>query len=192
VRAAAELPGHSGLLDLFIRRDQTMKSIYLACIAGAFAFFPAERSSANEEQFLHSLAGQYEGKGQVRLRTNRKPINVTCSFRTSATANSLSLDGKCRGLVVISRSVGAKLTRNGSSYKGTYIGAGSGPATLSGKRRGNALNLTVNWAKELNGDRRAQFSVAKAGKTGLTLTTIDKDPTSGKSVVTSKIVLQRK
>ncbi len=169
-----------------------MKIISMAILAGSLTLMHASQSAAGEEQFLDSLEGQYEGKGQVRLRTNRGPISVTCSFRSTATANSLSLDGRCRGLVVVSRSVGAKLTHNGNSYKGSYIGAGSGPATLAGKRQGNALHLTINWAKEINGDRRAQLSVAKAGASGLTLTTTDKDPASGKPVVTSKIVLQRK
>jgi hypothetical protein len=54
------------------------------------------------------------------------------------------------------------------------------------------LNLTIRWAKEINGDRNAQLSVAKSGSRGLTLTTTDKDPASGKAVVTSKIVLHRK
>lgn len=169
-----------------------MKCISLLILAGGLALAQAPRATAGEEQFLASLKGQYEGKGQVRLRTNRGPINVTCSFGSTATANTLSLDGKCRGLVVVSRAIGAELTRRGSSYKGSYIGAGSGPATLSGKRNGNALNLTIRWAKEINGDRNAQLSVAKSGSRGLTLTTTDEDPASGKAVVTSKIVLHRK
>ena len=110
-----------------------MKCISLLILAGSLALAQAPRATAGEEQFLTSLKGQYEGKGQVRLRTNRGPINVTCSFGSTATANTLSLDGKCRGLVVVSRAIGAELTRRGSSYKGSYIGAGSGPATLSGK-----------------------------------------------------------
>jgi hypothetical protein len=80
---------------------------------------------------------------------------------------------------------------NGSAFEAHYVGAGPGPATLSGKRAGNSLELIINWAKEINGDRQAQLSVAKAGARGLTLTTTDKDPLSGKSVVTSMIVLQR-
>ncbi|UDF29047.1 UNVERIFIED_ORG: hypothetical protein LHK14_16225 [Roseateles sp. XES5] len=169
-----------------------MKCISLAILAGGLALAQAHPATASEEQFLTSLEGQYEGKGHVRLRTNRGPINVTCSFQSTATADTLSLDGTCRGLVVVSRSVDADLTRRGASYTGTYIGAGSGPATLSGKRSGNALNLAIRWAKDINGDRSAQLSLAKSGSRGLTLTTTDKDPVSGKAIVTSKILLHRK
>lgn len=172
-------------------RSRAMKNIILAILAGGALISLIPNASADDAQFLTSLQGRYEGSGKVRLRTNLGPINVICSFRSSATTRSLSLDGKCRGLLVVSRTVGAKLIRNGSAYKGSYVGAGSGPAKLSGKRIGNSLKLIINWATEINGDRRAQLSVAKAGARGLTLTTTDKDPLSGKSVVTSMIVLQR-
>lgn len=169
-----------------------MKNISLAILSAGLTFTQAQLVTASEEQFLSSLKGQYEGKGQVRLRTNRGPISVSCSFRSTATPTALSLDGKCRGLVVVSRTVKAELTTKAGAYKGSYIGAGSGPATLAGRRNGNALNLTIRWAKEINGDRLAQLSVAKTGTRGLTLTTTDSDPASGKAVVTSKIILQRK
>lgn len=169
-----------------------MRPISLAILAGGLALLQIHPASASEEQFLSSLRGQYEGKGQVRLRTNRGPIEVTCRFQSTATSNTLSLNGTCRGLVVVSRAVSAKLARRGSSYSGSYIGAGSGAATLSGNRRGNDLNLTITWAKEINGDRKARLSVAKSGSRGLTLTTTDMDPASGKAVVTSKIVLRRR
>ena len=168
-----------------------MRRIALAVLASGLALMQADKAVASEEQFLSSLEGKYEGKGQVRLRTNRGPITVTCSFRSTATDTTLSLKGKCRGLVVVSRSIDAELARRGSSYKGSYIGAGSGPATLSGKRNGNSLNLTIQWAKEINGDRSAKLSVAKSGSRGLTLTTTDRDPGTGNAVVTSKIVLKR-
>lgn len=159
-----------------------MKNVSLAIFAGGALISFIPNASADDAQFLTSLQGRYEGSGNVRLRTNQDPINVTCS---------LSLNGKCRGLLVVSRTVGAKLIQNGSAYEAHYVGAGPGPATLSGKRAGNSLELIINWAKEINGDRQAQLSVAKAGARGLTLTTTDKDPLSGKSVVTSMIVLQR-
>jgi hypothetical protein len=168
-----------------------MRPIIIAVLASGLTLMQAEKAIASEEQFLTSLEGKYEGKGQVMLRTDRGPITVTCSFRSTATKTTLSLNGKCRGLVVISRSIGAKLARQGNSYKGSYVGAGSGPATHSGKRNGNSLNLTIRWAKEINGDRSATLSVAKSGPQGLNLTTTDRDPATGKAVVTSKIVLNR-
>ncbi|WP_411034054.1 hypothetical protein [Shinella sp. BYT-45] len=149
-------------------------------------------AQASEEQFLNTLEGQYEGQGRVRLRTDKAPIDVSCTFNSETSSGSLSLNGRCRGLLVVSRAVGADLQIKGNTYRGSYLGAGSGPASLSGKRKGNTLNLTIRWAKEINGDRRANLSVAKVGDSGLTLTTTDKDPASGKTIVTSEIVLQRK
>jgi len=58
-------------------------------------------------------------------------------------------------------------------------------------RSGNAINLGIRWAKDVNGDRKAQMTVEKVGENGMTLTTVDVDPESGKSVVTSQINLRR-
>ncbi|MGQ3212495.1 hypothetical protein [Shinella sp.] len=102
-----------------------MKRIAIAVLASGLALMQADKAVASEEQFLSSLEGKYEGKGQVRLRTNRGPITVTCSFRSTATETTLSLSGKCQ-------------------------------------------------AREINGDRSANLSVAKSGSRGLTLTTTDR------------------
>jgi hypothetical protein len=74
---------------------------------------------------------------------------------------------------------------------GSYTGAGTGPAGLGVRRSGNLINLAITWAKDVNGDRRAQMNIEKVGETGIRLTTIDTDPKTGKSVVTSRINLRR-
>ena len=74
---------------------------------------------------------------------------------------------------------------------GSDVGAGTGTAGLSGSRSGNAINLGIRWAKEVNGDRKAQMTVEKVGDNGMKLTTVDVDPETGKSVVTSAITLAR-
>lgn len=168
-----------------------MHRIFPAVLACCAPILLSTKTNASEEQFLSGLEGEYAGRGQVRLRTNRTPINVTCKFTSAASASSLSLKGRCRGLLVVSRAVGVALRVSGRSYRGSYIGAGSGPASLSGGRKGDTLNLAIGWAKEVNGDRRANLSVAKAGNDGLTLTTTDRDPSSGRTVTTSRITLQR-
>ncbi|TIN68565.1 MAG: hypothetical protein E5Y30_23015, partial [Mesorhizobium sp.] len=106
-------------------------------------------------------------------------------------STSLSLDGNCRGLVVVTRAISADLKASGAKYSGTYVGSRTGPAQLNGSRSGNAINLGIRWAKEVNGDRRAQMKVEKRGEKGMRLTVIDTDPKTGKSVVTSRIDLQR-
>ena len=148
-------------------------------------------SHAAEADFLRSLGGNWTGKGMVKVRTNSSPINVSCTFDSNTTASSLSLDGNCRGLIIISRAIGADIRTNGSTYSGSYVGAGTGTAGLSGKRSGNAINLGIRWAKNVNGDRTARLTVEKVGENGMRLTTVDNDPGTGKNVITSQINLRR-
>ena len=94
-------------------------------------------------------------------------------------------------MLIVSRAIGADLKANGTKYSGSYVGAGTGTAGLSGSRSGNAINLGIRWAKEVNGDRKARMTVEKVGENGMKLTTVDVDPETGKSVVTSQINLSR-
>jgi hypothetical protein len=169
-----------------------MRGLCSALTLGCTLVIASPLANASEAQFLNTLDGQYEGQGRIRLRTDKAPINVDCTFSSATSETLLTLEGRCRGLLVVSRAIGAQLQINGNSYSGSYVGAGSGPASLSGKRSGNTLNLAIRWAKEINGDRRANLSVAKIGERGLSLKTTDKDPKSGEMVVTSEIILQRK
>jgi hypothetical protein len=146
---------------------------------------------ASEASFLNTLEGSYSGRGIVRLRAASKPISIRCKFRSSADGKSLSLNGSCTGLLVISRNVSADIRVAGARYRGTYVGAGTGPAALNGKRRGNSIAFNIRWGKNVNGDRDATLTVQKVGGTGMTLTTTDRDPKTGKLVTTSEIVLTR-
>ena len=145
-------------------------------IAAASMLFAVSAASADEAAFLNSLHGNWSGKGTVKVRTNSPPIDVNCTFHSNATETSLSLDGNCRGLVIVSRTIGADLKANGTKYSGSYVGAGTGTAGLSGSRSGNAINLGIRWAKEVNGDRKARMTVEKVGENGMKLTTVDVDP----------------
>lgn len=146
---------------------------------------------AQEGEFLQSLDGNWSGDGTVKVRTNSSPISVKCAFRSDATDNTLTLDGNCRGLLIINRAIRADLKATGANYAGSYVGAGTGTAGLNGKRKGDAIHLGINWAKEVNGDRKAVMTVSRVGTNGMKLTTVDVDPKSGESVVTSQINLQR-
>jgi hypothetical protein len=146
---------------------------------------------ADEAEFLKSLNGSWSGKGTVKVRINSAPMNVSCKFSSDTTDSSLSLDGSCTGFMGFSRAVGAVIETDGSTYSGSYIGAGTGTAGLNGKRAGNALILGIRWAKQVNGDRGAKMTIEKIGSNGMRLTTVDTDPKTGKSVVTSLIDLRR-
>jgi hypothetical protein len=166
-----------------------MRSYMMMLVAaGSIA---ATIASANETAFLQSLDGKWSGSGTVKVRADSSPVKVTCSFNSDAEDASLSLSGNCRGLIVVSRAIEAQLKANGSAYSGSYIGAGPGTAGRRGNRSGNSIDLGIRWAKEVNGDRTARLMVEKVGADGMKLTTVDQDPKSGKSVVTSQINLRR-
>lgn len=171
--------------------ENFMRNILFRLIAAATLMSIAGGAQAGEADFLRSLDGSWSGKGTVKVRTNSSPINVSCDFDSSATDVSLSLDGNCRGLVVFSRAIAADLKIDGQRYAGSYIGAGTGTAGLSGSRKGNAINLGIRWAKDVNGDRKANMTVEQVGDNGMKLTTVDFDPKTGKNVVTSQINLRR-
>jgi hypothetical protein len=167
-----------------------MKSLARMILA-ASTIFVAPIAHASETAFLQSLEGTWKGNGTVKVRTDTSPVKVACNFTSDASDASLALDGKCRGLIVVSRSIEANLNAKGGRYSGSYVGAGTGTASLSGNRRGNAIDLGIRWAKEVNGDRNARLTVEKVGADGMTLTTVDVDPKTGKNVITSRINLRR-
>jgi hypothetical protein len=148
-------------------------------------------AAADESSFLQSLQGKWTGKGTVVRRIGTSPINVTCTFALVATGPSLSMRGNCRGLLVISRAISADLRVSGARYNGIYVGPSGGRSGLSGQRQGNTIDLAVRWAKEVNGDRTANMAIQKIAGNSLNLRTIDRDPRTGKSVITSDIALRR-
>jgi hypothetical protein len=92
---------------------------------------------------------------------------------------------------VVRRAVSANIKANGTKYSGTYVGPSGRPSSLSGSRTGSSINFAVRWSREVNGDRTAQMTLQRIGNTGLRLRTIDKDPKTGRNVVTSDIQLSR-
>ncbi|SDA41829.1 hypothetical protein [Mesorhizobium qingshengii] len=157
-----------------------------SCLLGA-----AGAAHADETKFLQSFQGNFAGKGTVQVTTDVPNVGVSCNFKSNATSTSLSLDGSCRGLVVLTRDISANLKVTDAKYSGVYVGSRTGPAQLNGSRSGNAITLGIRWAKEINGDRKARMTVEKRGENGIRLTVTDTDPKTGKSVVTSRIDLQR-
>ncbi|OJY63765.1 MULTISPECIES: hypothetical protein [unclassified Rhizobium] len=146
---------------------------------------------ADESGFLKPLDGHWTGTGKVVRKIGSAPINVSCKFNISAPGASISMKGNCRGLLIINRAISAQLTARGSRYSGTYTGPSGATSQLSGSRQGDTINLAVRWAKLVNGDRNANMTIRRQGNSQLTLRTIDKDLSSGKSVVTSEINLRR-
>ncbi|WP_349959411.1 hypothetical protein [Rhizobium sp. ZPR3] len=160
----------------------------LAILAGVCLVKPA---AADESGFLKPLNGSWTGTGTVLRKIGDSPINVSCKFAITVPGPSISMRGNCRGLLIINRTISAQLTAGGNRYSGTYTGPSGATSQLSGSRQGDVINLTVRWARLVNGDRDANMTIRRQGSGQLTLRTIDKDLSSGKSVVTSEINLRR-
>jgi hypothetical protein len=163
----------------------------LAAAAIACATLVPAGAMASEEDFLKSIAGQWTGSGTVLRKLGGENVNVTCNMKSSANAANYAMDGACRALVVVSRSFNARVKAAGTRYSGTYTGVSGKPSSLAGSRRGDTINLDVTWANEIYGDRKATMTIQKVGTNGLRIRTIDKDPTSGKSIVTTQLNLKR-
>lgn len=149
------------------------------------------QARADEAPFLKSISGNFVGGGTVRLRTSSAPISVKCSFQSKSGTDNLMLSGRCRGLLIVSRSVSADIRVRQTRYSGTYVGAGTGTANLSGRRFGDRITFAIRWAKDVNGDRDAVLTVQRTGPGGLRLTTTDRDPKNGSLVNTSELNLTR-
>ncbi|MER9724450.1 hypothetical protein NKJ33_18520 [Mesorhizobium sp. M0155] len=167
-----------------------MKSFARFLLAGCLLTASAA-AHADEANFLSSLQGNFSGKGTVKVTTDAPTMNVSCTFNSDATSSSLSLDGNCRGLVVVTRAISANLKARGTKYTGVYVGSRTGPAQLAGSRSGNAIRLGIRGAAEVNGDRKARLTVEKTSGDGMRLTVTDVDPKTGNNVVTSRIDLKR-
>ena len=180
----------TGELVFVEKRIRAMKIKVFAVLfsAGLLGTQPAH---ADERAFLSSLKGTWAGKGTVMTRIGTPPINVTCTLNSNAGASSLNMSGTCRGLLVVRRAIAADLSEKGGRYSGAYTGPSGRPSALSGTRQGNAINLTVRWNRDINGDRIAAMTIEKIGANGLRLRTTDKDGRTGKTVVTSDIQLVR-
>lgn len=166
----------------------TGKLISMIALATALMAPPA---MADESQFLSGLKGSWKGTGTVTMKIGSKPINVTCTFDSTSSGPSLRMNGTCRGLLVVRRSISADLSASGSRYRGNYVGPSGIPSALAGSRSGNSINLSIAWKRVINGDRVAAMTITKVGNNGLRLRTTDKDGAGGPTVTTADIQLTR-
>lgn len=112
-------------------------------------------------------------------------------MKSSANADNFAMDGSCRALVVVTRTFTARVKAMGTSYSGTYVGVSGKPSTLQGSRNSNTINLDVTWAAVEYGDKKALMTIQRVGADGLRIQTVDRDPQSGKSIVTTDLKLKR-
>ena len=103
------------------------------------------------------------------------------------------MSGTCRAAVIFSRKISADISVDPSSgrYSGTYVGSSIGPASLSGKRQGDAIVLTITWPKPVRGDTTAVMTIKNAGNGQLAITVTDEvEPGGAKAQVTNLALRQ--
>ncbi len=102
------------------------------------------------------------------------------------------MSGTCRAAVIFSRNISATLQVDESgNYSGTYVGSSIGPAKLSGKRQGDAVNLTITWPKEVRGDTTAAMTIRNAGNGQVSIVITDEVPAGGPSEQVSSLSLAK-
>lgn len=164
--------------------------ILTAAVIAFVTLFPYA-AMASEAEFLKSIEGQWSGGGKVLTKLGGDNVGVSCKMKSSAKNASFAMDGSCRALVVVSRSFTAQVKASGLSYSGTYTGISGKPSSLLGRRNADTISLNVTWASVIYGDNKALMTIQKVGTNGLRIRTIDKDPRSGKSIVTTDLQLTR-
>ncbi|KGE02402.1 MULTISPECIES: hypothetical protein [Rhizobium/Agrobacterium group] len=164
----------------------------LSAIALIVALCLSSGAFASEEDFLQSIEGQWTGGGKVLTKLGGGKVDVSCSMKSDADRSSFSMNGTCSALVVVKRTFTATVKASGASYSGNYVGVSGKPSKLNGSREGNTLNLDVTWANEIYGDRQARMTIEKIGGGGLRIRTLDQDPESGETIVTTQLDLQRR
>jgi hypothetical protein len=157
----------------------------------AYASICPAAAMASEADFLKSIEGQWSGGGTVLTKLGGSNVNVSCKMKSSANAANFAMDGSCRAFVVVTRSFTARVKATGTSYSGTYVGVSGKPSTLQGSRNSNTLNLNVTWAAVEYDNKKAVMTIQRVGDDGLRIQTVDRDPQSGKSIVTTDLKLKR-
>ncbi|MGO4833851.1 hypothetical protein AB4144_16430, partial [Rhizobiaceae sp. 2RAB30] len=84
-----------------------LSALFMAALTGSAAV-------ADENEFLKTLSGNWQGSGQVRLRPDAQPMNVSCTLNSRADGEEISMQGACRSKVIFTRRIGADLQADGA------------------------------------------------------------------------------
>jgi hypothetical protein len=169
---------------------QLITAVTLSCAAATLTWSSVQ---AAEADFLERFRGAWSGSGKVQREGTSQPRQVTCSVTGIPAENRISAQGSCRAVVIFSRPIGVDLAYNPGSgtYSGTYTGSQIGPARLSGSRKGDVVNLRIEWPRPVNGDTQAAMVIRNDGQGRLRITVADNLIPGGPVQQTSEIVLAR-
>ena len=169
---------------------QLIAAATLSCGVTALSWSAAQ---AAEADFLERFRGSWSGSGKVQREGTSQPRQVTCSVAGSPAENRISAQGSCRAFAIFNRPIGVDLVYDSGSgtYRGTYTGSRIGPARLSGTRKGDVVNLRIEWPRPVNGDTQAAMAIRNEGQGRLRITVADNLTPGGPVQQTSEIVLAR-
>jgi hypothetical protein len=147
---------------------------------------------AGETDFLSRFAGSFAGSGQVMRNANEGANQVECTLTGQPSANGVSMAGQC-GAFIFSKSISADIRYDPASgrYSGVYNGSSIGPAALHGRRKGNAVVLTITWPEPVNGDTKATMTIHNSGNGRLAITITDKVAPGGPTAKVTSLALAR-
>ena len=75
----------------------------LVAAAIACALLAPASAFASEEAFLKSIEDRWTGGGIVLQNLGGPKVNVSCNMQSTASAQSHSMDGSCRALLVVTQ-----------------------------------------------------------------------------------------
>jgi hypothetical protein len=152
------------------------------------------QAKAQEDAFLDRFKGNWSGSGRIQRNAESSPWQVNCTVNGNRAPDRISIQGNCRAALILQRPIAADLAydvRTGL-YRGVYTGARVGPARLSGARSGNAVRLTIDWPKPVNGDTRAEMTITNEGSGMLRIVVRDNLVPGGPVQQTSELVLRQR
>jgi hypothetical protein len=164
-----------------------------ACALAATSLFLCAPTEAQEADFLARFEGTWSGSGLVARKEAENTNKVRCTMKGAPDANSVSMNGTCRAALIFSRQIGADIRFDPGSgrYTGVYTGSSIGPAGLSGKRRGDAVVMTITWPKPVRGDTTATMTIKNPGNGQLSIVVTDEVEPGGPTATVTNLSLSR-
>jgi hypothetical protein len=152
----------------------------------------AGASQAAEWDFLSRFEGSFSGGGLVQRNATEQPNQVSCTLTGQPSESGVSMSGQC-GAFIFSRNISADIRFDAATgrYTGVYEGSAIGPARLSGKRKGDAIVLTITWPQPVNGDTKATMTIRNSGNGKLAITVTDEVTPGGPTAKVTQLALNQ-
>jgi hypothetical protein len=161
----------------------------LAAALGVCLAIPA---TAGEADFLNRFNGSFAGGGLVQRNAEEGPNEVTCKLVGEPSENGVSMRGRC-GALIFSKQIRADISYDPGSgrYSGVYVGSSIGPASLSGRRKGDSVVLIITWPQPVNGDTKAVMTISNSGNGNLAITVTDEVSPGGPKAKVTQLALSQ-